>query len=77
MLAGLLVVLGSGFRQQYGGLASSREFFYENEKTGWQDVPPEELARLEASRLLVRKPDGEVAVVEDQDEVTGLVADLS
>ncbi len=58
LLVGLLLVLGSGFRQQYGGLAASREFFYENEKTGWKDVPPEELARLEASRLLVRRPDG-------------------
>lgn len=58
LLVGLLVVLGSGFRQQYGGLAASREFFYENEKSGWKDVPAEELARLEASRLLVRKPDG-------------------
>ena len=58
LLAGLLVVLGSGFRQQYGGLAASREFFYENEKTGWKDVPPDELERLAGSRLLVRRPDG-------------------
>jgi O-antigen ligase len=65
LLVGLLVVLGSGFRQQYGGLASSREFFYENEKTGWKDVPPEELARLEGSRLLVRKPDGSCTINPD------------
>lgn len=58
LLAGLLVVLGSGFRQQYGGLAASREYFYEHEKTGWKELPKEELERLEASRLLVRKPDG-------------------
>ncbi|MBI5802405.1 MAG: O-antigen ligase family protein [Verrucomicrobia bacterium] len=58
LLAGLLVLLGSGFRQQYGGLAASREFFYENEKSGWKEVPAEELARMEASRLLVRLPDG-------------------
>lgn len=65
LLAGLLVVLGSGFRQQYGGLAASREFFYENEKSGWKDVPAEELARLEASRLLVRKPDGSFTINPD------------
>lgn len=65
LLVGLLVVLGSGFRQQYGGLASSREFFYENEKTGWKDVPPEELARLEASRLLARLPDGTFTINPD------------
>ncbi len=58
LLAGLLIELGSGFRQQYGGLAEGREFFYANEKTGWKEVPQEELDRLEASRLLVRKPDG-------------------
>lgn len=65
LLVGLIVVLGSGFRQQYGGLASSREFFYENEKTGWKDVPPGELARLEGSRLLVRKPDGTFTINPD------------
>lgn len=65
LLAGLLVVLGSGFRQQYGGLAASRDFFYENEKSGWKDVPAEELARLEASRLLVRKPDGSFTINPD------------
>jgi hypothetical protein len=65
LLVGLLVVLGSGFRQQYGGLAASRDFFYENEKSGWKDVPADELARLEASRLLVRKPDGSFTINPD------------
>ena len=65
LLVGLLVVLGSGFRQQYGGLAASREFFYENEKTGWKDVPPEELARLEAIRLLMRRADGSLTINPD------------
>ncbi len=58
LLVGLLVVLVTGFRQQYGGLAASREFFYENEKTGWKDVPEDQLRQLEGSKLLVRKPDG-------------------
>jgi hypothetical protein len=58
LLAGLLFVLGAGFRQQYGGLAASREFFYEHQRSGWKDVPEEHLRQLEASRLLVRKPDG-------------------
>ncbi|MFM8469984.1 MAG: O-antigen ligase family protein [Limisphaerales bacterium] len=58
LLAGLLIVLGAGFRQQYGGLAASREFFYENEKSGWKNVPDEQLRQLEESRLLVRKSDG-------------------
>jgi O-antigen ligase len=58
LLAGLLVVLGSGFRQQYGGLAASREYFYEHEKTGWREVPPEVLEKLVGSRLLVRTPEG-------------------
>ena len=65
LLAGLLVVFGSGFRQQYGGLASSREFFYENEKTGWKDVPPEELDRLASSRLLARRTDGTFTINPD------------
>lgn len=54
------IAVGAGLRipAAIRGLAASREFFYENEKTGWKDVPPEELARLEASRLLVRRPDG-------------------
>lgn len=58
LLVGLLVVLGAGFRQQYGGLARDREFFYENEKSGWKDVPEDNLRQMEASKLLVRKPDG-------------------
>lgn len=58
LLAGLLVVLGTGFRQQYGGLAMSREFFYANEQTGWREVPADQLRQLEASRLIVRKADG-------------------
>lgn len=65
LLAGLLIVLGTGFRQQYGGLAASREFFHENEKTGWKDVPDEQLRQLEASRLLVRKPDGSFTINPD------------
>ncbi len=58
LLAGLLVMLGTGFRQQYGGLAANREFFEQNEKTGWKDVPADHLRELEGGRLLVRKPDG-------------------
>ena len=58
LLAGLLVVLGAGFRQQYGGLAASRDFFEENEKTGWKDVPAEQIREMEANKLLVHKPDG-------------------
>lgn len=58
LLAGLLVMLGAGFRQQYGGLAANREFFEQNEKNGWKDVPTDHLRELEVSRLLVRKPDG-------------------
>ena len=65
VLAGLLVMLGSGFRQQYGGLAANREFFSENEKTGWKDVAPEHLRELEATRLLVRKPDGSLTTNPD------------
>lgn len=65
LLVGLLVVLGSGFRQSYGGLAASREFFYENEKSGWREVPPEELARLEAIRLLARRADGSLTINPD------------
>ena len=58
LLAGLMVMLGAGFRQQYGGLAANREFFEQNEKSGWKEVPAEHLRELEASRLLVRRPDG-------------------
>lgn len=65
LLAGFLIVLGAGFRQQYGGLAADREFFYEHEKTGWKDVPAEQLRDLEASRLLVRKPDGGLTINPD------------
>ena len=65
VLAGLLVMLGSGFRQQYGGLAANREFFSENEKTGWKDVAPDHLRELEATRLLVRKPDGSLTTNPD------------
>lgn len=62
LLAGFLIVLGAGFRQQYGGLAADREFFYENEKNGWVDVPAQQVRELEAARLLVRKPDGGVTI---------------
>lgn len=65
LLVGLLLVLGAGFRQQYGGLAASREFFYENEKSGWRELPPEELVRLEASRLIARRPDGSFTINPD------------
>ena len=58
LLLGLLGVLVMGFRQQYGGLAASREFFFANEQTGWRERTPEELQQLEASRLIVRKADG-------------------
>lgn len=65
LLAGFLIVLGAGFRQQYGGLAADRAFFYENEKNGWADVPAEQVRELEAARLLVRKPDGGVTINPD------------
>ncbi len=65
LLAGLLVMLGLGFRQQYGGLARDREFFYENEKSGWKDVPEDQLRQMEASKLLVRKPDGSFTINPD------------
>lgn len=58
LLVGLLAVLVTGFRQQYGGLAASREFFYTNEKTGWKELPEEQLRQLEVSRLITRTPDG-------------------
>lgn len=58
LLVGLLLVLGAGFRQQYGGLANDREFFEQNEKTGWKEVSAEHIRELLASRLLVPKPDG-------------------
>jgi hypothetical protein len=65
LLAGFLIVMGAGFRQQYGGLAADREFFHEHEKTGWKDVPAEQLRDLEAARLLVRKPDGSLTINPD------------
>lgn len=65
LLAGFMVMLGTGFRQQYGGLAANREFFEQNEKTGWQEVPGEHLRELEASRLLVRRPDGRLTTNPD------------
>lgn len=58
LLVGLLAVLILGFRQQYGGLAANREFFYENERTGWRNVPEETLRELAASRLILRTPEG-------------------
>mgnify|MGYP002632030128 CR=1 FL=1 len=58
VVAGLLIVLGTGFRQQYGGLTANQEFFEQNEKTGWKDVPEEHLRELLATKLLLRRPDG-------------------
>lgn len=58
-------MLGSGFRQQYGGLAANREFFSENEKTGWKEVAENHLRQLENSKLLVRRPDGSLTTNPD------------
>ena len=65
LLVALVLVLGAGFRQQYGGLAGDREFFEQNEKTGWKEVPAEHLQDLLASRLLVRKADGSLTANPD------------
>ena len=65
VLTGLLIMLGSGFRQQYGGLAANREFFSENEKTGWKEVAEDHRRQLEHSKLLVRRPDGSLTTNPD------------
>ncbi len=58
LVGGLLVALVAGLRQHHGGFESNLQFFRENEKTGWTNVPPEQVRQLETTKLLVRKPDG-------------------
>lgn len=65
LLVALVLVLGAGFRQQYGGLAGDREFFEQNERTGWKEVPPGHLEDLLASRLVLRKADGSLTANPD------------
>jgi O-antigen ligase len=49
LLSGFTLVLWVGFDQRFGGLEATRQMLYESE--GWNQYPPEFLARLERGRI--------------------------
>ncbi len=59
----LLLVLGNGFGQQYGGLTSTAEYIEKNEAAGWTNLPQDELNELLASGVVVKNDAGGYSVV--------------
>lgn len=59
----LLIVLGKGFGQQYGGMSSTTEFIESNEATGWTNLPPDELNDLVKSGVVIKGTNGVYSVV--------------
>ncbi len=62
LTAGFLLALFSAVQQHHGGFESNRRFFEENEQTHWTNAAPEQVRDLEATRLLVRAPDGTLTI---------------
>ena len=65
VLAAFGLVLGSGFLQHYGGKEEMRAFVERHERTGWKDLPAEQLQALVASGALMRQPDGSYGLHEE------------
>ena len=51
VLAGFLLVLGSGFLQHFGGLEATRKYFFEQIYPLATDVPPELIKRMSSTRI--------------------------
>jgi hypothetical protein len=49
ILAGLIVVIGMGFDQHFGGLEQTRQFIYS--QPGWQNQSPEFLNKIASNRI--------------------------
>ncbi|HEY1173115.1 MAG TPA: O-antigen ligase family protein [Verrucomicrobiae bacterium] len=67
----LLIVLGKGFGQQYGGMTSTAEFIESNEATGWTNLPPDELNDLIKNNVVVKTNDTYSVVPEVLKRVRG------
>ncbi len=59
----LLLVLGKGFGQQYGGLSSTADFIEKNEASGWTNLPADELNDLVANGVVIKDTTGKYSVV--------------